>query len=150
MYRIFFALLLALSFSTYGQITIENPSVRAMPPGQPNTAAFMLMHNTNNQAIRLIKLSSSVAKKAEFHSHKKDNQGVMRMRKESHIEIPANGKFTFQSGGYHIMLMGLKQPLKPGDIVPLTIEDESGKQYNFNLPVVSLVEKQDHSHHHHH
>ena len=150
MQRLIFALLISFSLSSAAQITIENPSVRAMPPGQPNTAAFMVMHNTDKEVVRLVKLTTSIAKKAEFHSHKKDEKGVMRMRKEAHVEIAANDSFTFQSGGYHIMLIGLKQPLKAGDIVPLTLEDSNGNAYSFNLPVVSLVKKMDHSHHHHH
>ena len=139
-----------MSCSLHAQITIESPSVRAMPPGQPNTAAFMEMFNTSDKPVRLVKLSTNVADKAEFHSHEKDNNGVMRMRKESHVDIPANGSFVFESGGHHIMIMGLRKPLKSGEIVSLTVEDTTGTQYNFNLPVVSLVPKQGHSHHHHH
>lgn len=151
MSRLLTACLLSLGLvaSATAQISIENPSVRAMPPGQPNTAAFMLMRNTSKEAIRLVSASTPAAKKAEFHSHKKDDKGVMRMRKEPYVEIAAGRNFEFKSGGFHIMLMGLNKPLKSGDIVALTVIDSRGQSYDFNLPVTSLV-KQDHHHHHHH
>jgi len=144
------ACLLGLASASWGEVLVENAFVRAMPPGQPNTAAFMLMKNTNDAPVRLTKVSTPVAKKAEFHSHSKDSHGVMRMRKEAYVDIPAQGAFEFKSGGHHIMLMGLTRPLKVDETVSITVEDSDGQTYSFTLPVRSIVASQSQHHHHHH
>jgi len=144
------ACLLGLASASWGEVLVENAFVRAMPPGQPNTAAFMLMKNTNDAPVRLTKVSTPVAKKAEFHSHSKDSHGVMRMRKEAYVDIPAQGAFEFKSGGHHIMLMGLTRPLKVDETVSITVEDNEGQTYSFTLPVRSIVASQSQHHHHHH
>ena len=45
----------------------------------------------------------------------------MRMRPVARIELPPGKPVKLASGGLHIMLIELKQPLKPGDKVPLTL-----------------------------
>lgn len=135
------------------QLEANDAYVRAMPPGQPNTAAFLSLSNTSKQSVELVSATTSVAKKAEYHSHTKDEKGVMRMAKEESIKIEAGETFQFKTGGYHIMLMGLSKTLKPGETVSITLKDKLGNTYPFNLPVVSIMaeqNKQDHSHHHHH
>jgi copper(I)-binding protein len=138
-----------MSSAAIAEINIEKPSVRAMPPGQPNTAAFMVMKNTADTPVRLVSVSTPASKKAEFHSHTKDEKGVMRMRKEPYVDIAANSSFEFKSGGHHIMLMGLNKPLKSGDIIDMKVTDSRGQSYDFSMPVKSLI-KLDHGHHHHH
>ncbi len=142
---------LLMSMSSYAQLTLENARVRAMPPGQPNTAAFMVVNNTGKDDIRLTSVSSSVAKKSEFHQHTKNEQGVLSMSRVPYIDIKAGGSFTFKSGNHHIMIMGLKRMLKPGESVQIQLVDEQGKQYPFELPVVSIMQAQEmkHAHHHH-
>jgi len=152
MIRLLFISLLLVTSSAYAQLNMDNGSVRAMPPGQPNSAAFLTLNNTSLVSIRLVEAKASVAKKAEYHSHSKDDKGVMRMAKEAYIEIPAGQSFEFKSGGHHIMLMGLHKTLTPGESVALTLGDSNGKQYSFELPVVSILSgkaEPDHSHHHH-
>jgi periplasmic copper chaperone A len=54
----------------------------------------------------------------------KDN-GVMRMRElTSGLDIPANGEVVLSPGGYHVMFTGLKQSLKPGDSVKVSLTFE--------------------------
>jgi copper(I)-binding protein len=147
-----FLSILMLSAFTQAQLDMSNGSVRAMPPGQPNTAAFLSLSNKSDQAIELISASTSIANKAEYHSHTKDSKGVMRMAKEDRIKIAAGQTFEFKTGGYHIMIMGLKKALKPGETVQITLTDSKGKNYPLELPVVSIMaepKQHDHSHHHH-
>ena len=139
-----------MSASSYAQLTLENALVRAMPPGQPNTAAFMIMINSGNTDIRLTAVKSSISKKSEFHQHKKSKQGVMSMSRVEFIDIKAGGSFTFKSGGHHIMMMGLKRMLKPGESVQLQLFDDNGQDYAFELPVVSIIQAQEMKHAHHH
>lgn len=147
---LFFAL---FSLQGHAQLMASDASVRAMPPGQPNTAAFLSLSNTGDHDIRLVSASTSVSKKAEYHSHTKDPKGVMRMAKEAFVDIKAGETFVFKTGGHHIMIMGLNKALKPGEDVDVVLTDANGTQYSFTFPVVSITDEQpsqDHSHHHHH
>jgi len=148
---IFLSILMLSAFSQ-AQLAMTDGSVRAMPPGQPNTAAFLSLTNTSNQDIELIGASTTVANKAEYHSHTKDDKGVMRMAKEDSVKIPAGKTFEFKTGGHHIMIMGLKKALIPGETVQITLTDSKGKTYPLEFPVVSIMaepKQHDHSHHHH-
>ena len=141
--------LLFTSMASYAQLSIEDARVRAMPPGQPNTAAFMTVHNAFDYDLTFIKVSSQAAKKTEFHQHSMSANGVMSMHQVPSITIKAGECFEFKSGDYHIMLMGLTQPLQPGESIALTLHDTQNQQHTFMIPVVSLLKNtpQDHSHH---
>lgn len=141
-----------LWLASYAQaeLKIHDAKVRAMPPGQPNTAAFMLLTNTGKQDITLVAASTMAAKKAEYHNHVKNAAGVMSMQQVPSIKIAAGASFEFKTGSFHIMLLGLKKPLKPGESVPLTLKDVQGTHYTYDIPVVSLMEQSDMHHHHHH
>lgn len=133
------SLLLAISTSAaWAELTLKDAHVRAMPPGQPVTAAFLTLMNTGKQEIVLESASSDISHHSEFHSHTMDEKGVMRMREETQISIPAGQSFVFKPGHHHIMLMGLKKNLVVGDNVQLTLTDSSGQQHVFDLPVQSL------------
>ncbi|MEJ5224282.1 MAG: copper chaperone PCu(A)C [Anaerolineales bacterium] len=102
-------------------ITISDPWVRA--PGA-NGGAFMVIQNGGAEADRLLSASSEVAQTVEVHETKMEND-VMTMREmEGGLEIPARGSVKLAPGGYHIMLINLKQELKPGDTVTLTLNFE--------------------------
>lgn len=146
-----------LLFSTLvqAQLVFDQAKVRAMPGHQANTAAFLQVTNDSEKTIKLVSVSTSAAKKAEFHSHSKGDKGMMRMQQEPFIEIAAKQTFTFKSGGYHIMVMGLHKPLVPGQTIDMTLEDATGKRYELSVPVVSIMmehhqkqTKQEHHHHH--
>ncbi len=102
-------------------IAISDPWVRA--PGA-NGGAFMVIQNSGAEADRLLSASSDVAQTVEIHEMKMEND-VMTMREmEGGLEIPARGSVKLAPGGYHIMLINLKQELKPGDTVTLTLNFE--------------------------
>jgi len=134
----------------YADLVISDAQVRAMPPGQPNTAAFLTLHNTSDEAVTLVSATTNVAKKAEFHNHVKNSAGVMSMQQVPNITIDAHSKFVFKSSSFHIMLMGLHNMLKPGAEVELVVSDQQGQTYTYNVPVVSMVDKGMHHHHHNH
>lgn len=114
-----------------GGIEISAPWARAaaaMPGmGGANGAAYMVIRNHSAQPDRLLKAESSVAGAVELHkSEMKD--GVMSMAPVPAIDVPANGQVELKSGGLHIMLIGLKQDLKPGDQITLTLTfEKAGK-----------------------
>ncbi len=141
-----------VSLNSFAELILEKPRVRAMPPGQPNTAAFLILRNNGKHDIRLISASSSAAKKSEFHQHKKSSNGVMSMSAVEYIDVKAGQSFEFKSGGHHIMMMGLKKPLKPGEHIDLKLQDTQKQEYQFSLPVLSIMaaqklETNQHAHH---
>ena len=94
---------------------------RETAEGQNAGGAFMTIANTGTAADRLTGGSSPVAGRVEIHTMTMEND-VMRMRQlEDGLEIPAGGEVTLKPGSFHVMLMDLKQPLKVGDTVPLTL-----------------------------
>ena len=100
-------------------VQVQGAWVRATVAGQKSTGAFMRI--TARSATRLVGVSSPVAGVAEVHEMKM-NGNVMTMREAPVIDLPAGKAVDFKSGGYHLMLMDLKQPLLPGSTVALTLK----------------------------
>jgi copper(I)-binding protein len=117
-------------------LTLSNFRARASIGPMKNSGAYgEIRSNTDD---RLIKASSSVAKVIELHEHINDN-GVMRMREvEGGFVLQAGETMVMQPGGYHIMLIGLHEPLKADSSMDLSLEFESGKTVNLSIPIVSI------------
>jgi copper(I)-binding protein len=111
-----------------GKLRIEHPYARATVSGQSSGAAYLTIENKGNNPDRLIAIASPISKAVEIHTMSMDGN-VMRMREVSGIELKPSAKVSMKPGdGYHIMLVGLKQPLKIGDKFPLTLTfEKSGK-----------------------
>ncbi|MGA8863307.1 MAG: copper chaperone PCu(A)C [Gallionella sp.] len=101
-----------------GDIQIQNAWARATAPGQD--AASVDLTITSKHAAALTGVSSPVAKSAELHSMKMEG-GMMKMREVASIELPPGETVNLGKSGYHLMLVGLKAPLREGDTVPLTL-----------------------------
>jgi len=116
------ALALLCAAAACAQVTVGNPWVRAPVPGQPAVGAYMEI--TSARTSYLIGCKSPLSRSAEVHETTMES-GVMKMRPVKAIELPARQTIELKPGGYHIMLVGLKQPIKEGDTVPLTLIFES-------------------------
>jgi hypothetical protein len=114
------ALLLALPAAA--QVTVTDAWVRGTVQGQMATGAFMTLQSAN--AARLVEASSPVAGVVEVHEMTTQNN-VMRMRAVKALDLPAGRAVELKAGGYHVMLMDLKQQMKEGEVVPLTLVVES-------------------------
>jgi copper(I)-binding protein len=97
-------------------------------------AVYVTLTNSAAQADALVSASSDAAQAAELHEVKHDG-GVMKMRPVTAIPVPAHGKTELKPGGYHIMLVGLKHDLKPGDKVAVTLKFERGGEVRVEAPV---------------
>jgi len=115
----------AFAGSQDSTIQVENPYARAVPPTAANSAAFMLLQNNSDQERNLVSASSDVSEITELHNHINDG-GVMRMRQVPQITVPANGSIELKPGSFHVMLIKLKQPLKEGDPVNVTLNFDDG------------------------
>ncbi|MDF2182776.1 copper chaperone PCu(A)C [Neptuniibacter sp. CAU 1671] len=115
-------------------IIIEDAFVRATPPGQSNSAAFMRLKNSSDQAVNLTTAASDVADKVELHGHQHDN-GVMRMRQMMSITLPPQTTTALEPGGLHIMLLGLHSPLVAGEQIELNLSFSNGETQTVTLPI---------------
>ncbi|MBM7843233.1 copper chaperone PCu(A)C [Herpetosiphon giganteus] len=98
-----------------------------------NSAAYMTIRNTG-AADTLIAASTDVAGKVELHTVTADGE-VMKMEQVEKIEVPANGEAVLKPGGFHIMLLEIKQDLKVGDTLDLTLTFEKAGKITVKVPV---------------
>lgn len=130
-------------------IQIENAYAREMPPQAPASAAFMQISNHNASAVKLIGAESDAAELVELHTHSNDN-GVMRMRKVSDINIPSHGTVSLQPGGFHIMLINPKTAFKAGNHINLTLKFSNGEKQSMQVPIKSMQAMMNNQNHHDH
>jgi copper(I)-binding protein len=134
MNKLLLASLLSLACtSVLAQVSVTDPWVRATVPQQKATGAFMQLNSANG--TRLVDARSPVAR-AEIHEMAVQDH-VMRMRQISGLDLPAGQTVALKPGGYHIMFFDLKQPVKEGDVIPLTLvfEDKDKKRETLELQV---------------
>jgi copper(I)-binding protein len=111
-----------------GDLHIGHPWARATVPGQPSGGAYLSIENTGKTSDKLVSASSPIARSTEIHTMSMEGD-VMKMREVGSIEIKPAEKIAMQPGnGYHIMMIGLSQPLKTGDKIPMTLTfEKAGK-----------------------
>ena len=116
-----------VSPAALAQVQVKDPWVRATVSHQSVSGAFMQLSSVRD--VRLVEVRSPVAGAVELHEMKMD-QGIMRMRPVSGIDLPSGRSVELRPGGYHVMLMGLKRQLRAGESVPLTLvlEGRDGKR----------------------
>jgi len=114
------------------QVEVKNAWVRSTVPAQTASGAFMEI--TSREAALLVGVSTPAADSAEVHEMRMDGN-VMKMRAVDKLVLPAGKPVVLGPGGYHLMLLGLKQPLKTGSKVPLALQIESagGKRSTVNV-----------------
>jgi copper(I)-binding protein len=128
---------LAVAANVAEGIMVNDPYVRAVPPGQPNSASFMVLHNMSEKGSALVAASSPAAEVVELHTHTME-EGMMRMRKVEKIDLPAGKVVKLEPGGLHVMLIGLKNQLVPDEKVPITLSFEDGSSLQLDVPIRKL------------
>jgi copper(I)-binding protein len=125
-----------------GDLVIDHAWTRATPGGADVGIGYLTIENKGTAPDKLISASTPVAAKAELHEMSMDN-GVMKMRPvKDGLPIPPGQSVTLAPGGLHLMLMGLKNPLKEGGKVPLTLQFEKGGKVDVTLDVQSVGAQQ--------
>jgi copper(I)-binding protein len=120
---------------------VRDAYVRAVPPGQQTSAAFMHISNPGHQTMALVAAESSVARVVELHTHVQED-GMMKMRRVERIELPPGTEVVLQPGGLHLMLIGLKQPLAPGDPVDLHLVFDAGQTIDITADTRTIMPAQ--------
>jgi len=132
--------LLAAATLAQAQVTIQDPWVRGTVPKQQASGAFMQLSASKD--TRLIAAQSPVANVVEIHEMLMDNN-IMKMRQIPGLDIVPGRVLELKPGGFHIMLIELKQQLKGGDVVPITLifeDTQTKKQFTQEVqaPVTAL------------
>jgi periplasmic copper chaperone A len=122
---------------TLGALKIDHPWARASAGPARNGAAFFAVENSG-RADRLVAASGDVAQRVELHVHRMEGN-VMQMRQVEAVEVPAGGTAILQPGGFHVMLIGLEQPLKEGDRFPLTLTFEQAGEITVEVKVEAVA-----------
>ena len=132
-------------------VSVQDPYVRLAPPNAAATAAFMVIRNTGDKDVKVVKADNPVSKATELHTHLNEG-GVMKMRPVPAIEIRAKGEAVLRPGGLHVMMIDLKTPLEDGDKVAITLGFEDGSSKQIEAPVkkpMPMAAPMDHSAHKH-
>jgi len=122
-----FAAVAVLAAAAHAQVTVAQPWVRTTVAPQKSTAAYLTI--TSAQGGKLVSASSPIAANVDVHEMKMQGD-VMRMRAVDALPLPAGQAVEFKPNGYHLMMTGLKAPVKAGDVVPikLVVEDAKGRR----------------------
>lgn len=129
------AVLAALPLSALAEapgIAVTDAYARSSNP--QTGAAFMTIANHNGSDCVLRGASSPAAERVELHTHK-DDGGVMKMMAVADMPVPAGATRALQRGGDHVMFMGLKKPLKDGDIVETKLDFGDCGMLELNIKV---------------
>lgn len=130
--------LLGISTVFASNIEVKDAYVRATPPGLPNSAAFMTVENNTDKNIAIVSATSKVSKVVELHTHSMKD-GVMKMYQVPKIDLLANSKTELKPGGFHVMLIGLYEPLKVGKEVTLTLKLSNGETKTIIAPIKTVM-----------
>ena len=116
-----------------GEIDIGHPYARPTREGQMVGAGYLKLAN-KGPVDRLVSATSPAAGTVEIHSMSMEGD-VMKMRQVDAVEIATGQTVELKPGGYHLMLMGLKTPLKVGDQIPLTLKFEKAGEVVVTIKV---------------
>lgn len=121
------ALVWAAAGSALAQVNVSSAWARSTVPGQGGTGAFMTI--VSKDGGKLVGAASAVAGVVELHEMAMENN-VMKMRAIPALDLPAGREVELKPGGYHVMLLDLKRPLKVGEKVQieLRLETRDGKR----------------------
>jgi periplasmic copper chaperone A len=117
-------------------IHVEGAYARVSGENAKSAAVFMTLMNHSTEDDRLLSVTSDAADRAELHTHALDANGVMHMGEVTEgFPIAGQEPHMLDRGGDHIMLLGLRQGLKQGDIVTITLKFERGEELVVEVPV---------------
>jgi hypothetical protein len=130
-----------------GELHIDHPWARALPPNAPAGAAYFTVQNQGEQDDRLLGAQTPLADKAELHTHVQEGD-MMKMQMIGSLSIPAGSDVVFAPGAHHVMLFGLKRPLVAGERFPLTLEFEKAGKLEVEVTIEETAPpSSEHAHH---
>lgn len=129
------ALLVHAAAARVGGVEVSGAWARATLPGQKVAGVYMQLRS--GVEARLVGVNSLAARSAEVHEMRNED-GVMKMRRVESVELPAGRVVKLEPGGYHVMLFDIRQPLKAGQQIQLTLLIQQGGKVS-GVSVVAQV-----------
>ena len=127
------------------QVDVQDGYVREVIPGNTVTSAYMTIKNQSPQGVKFIGATSKNIDRIEIHEHLMSD-GMMQMRQKSSIDIGAGESATLQPMGLHLMMFDIKEPIKAGHEVTISLEFENAEPVEVILPVRSIKHAKKHHH----
>jgi periplasmic copper chaperone A len=119
--------------SVFSQVAVENAWARPTPPNAKLAAGYLTVVNAG-AADRLLGASSPAAARVEMHVTARDGE-ILRMRQVKELKLPAKGRLELKPAGAHLMFVDIKQPLRSGDKVAVTLKFEKAGEVQAQLQV---------------
>jgi len=157
--RLIFTLLLSISLmptlglteeeSATAVVKVTNAWIAETPPTATVLAGYMQLENTSNQEIVLDGAQSQDFKEVAIHETVVKADKVSMVAHKT-LSIPAGKTVSFEPGGFHLMLVGAKKPLKAGDTTEIVLHFQEGTTQSVKMEVKKRSTEQaiDHDHHH--
>ena len=120
--------------AAHAEVTVKEAWVAEAPPTAMALAAFMTLENSDAVDRKLVRAEAPGFDRVELH-RSMEVDGVHQMRRQDFILVPANGTATLAPGGYHVMLIGVQEPRRAGDEIPLTLVFDDGEEMTVSVPV---------------
>lgn len=135
------AALMTLSCAAHAEVKVNDATTYETTKAMKAGAVFLGIHSDTDD--KLVSASSTAADKIEIHSMIEEN-GVMQMRKlDGPLDLPKDKTVQLEPGGYHLMLVGLKRPLKAGTEIPVSLVFEKARPQTLTVKVLSRSEPTD-------
>jgi copper(I)-binding protein len=138
MKKLLAALLLSAPVAVLAQaaapVSVQGAWARTIVPGQQSSGAYMTL--TAREPLTLLGAETPAAEIVEIHQMKMDGD-IMKMRAAESVPLAAGKPLQLAPGGFHFMLMDLKDPFKAGTQIPITLRfrDAGGKLRTLPLRV---------------
>ena len=118
-------------------ITVSRAWARPTIGASATTAGYVTLRNSGSKPDRLVAAQSELASAIEIHMHVMDGD-IARMRRVDDVAIAPGQSAEFNPGGLHLMVLGLKRPLKAGETLPLKLTFQTAGVLAVNA-VVSMT-----------
>ncbi len=128
-----------------GDLRISQTVARATAPMARTGAVYLTVSNAGTLPDRLISASTAAAETVELHTTVREGN-VMRMQPVPGIDVPAGQTVTLSPGGLHVMLIGLRGPLKDGSSLALSLTFQRAGRVDVTVPVSRAVDGGSHGH----
>ena len=129
-------------------LELRDAWVRALPPTQPNTAAYMTLRNRGESPVAIAGARADIAQSVEIHTTR-EVDGYMRMERLPGLSVAPGQSVQLAPGGTHLMLLELSHMPVPGETVRLCLALEPAGEVCTDAAVrKSAGAGQDHQHHH--
>lgn len=117
-------------------LTASDAYILEAPPSARSNVGYVTIANQSRHPVRLLAIDSDRFARLEMHSMRAEG-GVLKMRNERTVEVPARGELRFEPGGYHLMLFGAEPPIRTGEKIELLLQSDSGDEVEITFQVRS-------------